>query len=370
MVVLTKKIIESHDIVLDTNILHCKDKSYVANSDFEEFWQKHSAELDLCLKIPYVVFGELLFQQTTSALKTLTRANDSIDRLSKVTNKSYSHQITENRVRKEVKARIETWLKANKAEILYVPVNEIDWARVIEDSIWRRPPFSYDPKNDDLEKGFRDSVILETLCEYTNAGESRPVIFVSNDNLLREAAEKRLKGNKRIKIMTSLDDVGSYLKLMREDFTESFVDSIIDKASLKFINRKDTNSIVFKENLKGVLKDLAGTLISNPGEVHRVGTKDFDPDEEWRPLNKGKFTRPGKSQFLSIEDGHTFYWKEDVRFSRDFELESWDNDIQTATLMINFDVRWKANVSEKGRFTKVTYIKSELINSEVNYQNG
>ncbi|WP_444939454.1 hypothetical protein [Microbulbifer sp. JMSA002] len=85
MVALTKKIIECHDIFVDTNILFNADKSLVANPEFDTFWQEHSPRLELYLKIPSVVIGELLYQQTSSSLRTLKKANDEIEKLKKIT---------------------------------------------------------------------------------------------------------------------------------------------------------------------------------------------------------------------------------------------------------------------------------------------
>lgn len=370
MVILTKKIIEVHDLVLDTNILHSSDKSLVVNKEFTEFWDKHSSAIEISLKLPYVVFGEIQFQHTTSALKSLKSANDSIKKLSDITTKKYSHQISEKRISKEVKDRLDAWLKLMKGSILKSPIESIDWSRLIDDSIWRNPPFSYDVKKEDLEKGFRDSIILETLCEHYKKNSDKHIVFVTNDTLLREAALERLKGAKQVKIMSSLDDVDSYFKLMQEDFTEAFVDSIIDKASMKFIDHKNKNSIVFKEGLSKILVELARDIMLNPGSINDSDNESFDPDEKWIPLNKGQFSRIGKSQFVSIENGHTFFWREEVKFSRKFSVESWDGENQTAELIVNFHVNWKANVSENGRFTKVKYINSELSGNKLLYEDS
>lgn len=368
MVVLTKKIIELHEIILDTNILHCEDKSYVVNKYFDTFWEKHCLEFNLSLKIPYVVVGELLFQQTTSALKTLSRANESLDRLSGFTKKPYSRRITESRVRKEIRDRMNSWLKTVKAETIQVPIDEINWHEIIEGSIWRKPPFSYDPKKDDLEKGFRDALILEALYYHAKSEEEHPVLFVTNDNLLREAAETKLKGINKVKFLSSIDEIESYLKLKLEDFTQSFVDSIIDKASLKFINKKDPTSIVYKENLRKVLFELAKTVIDDPSVLSNAEKNDFEPDDEWIPVSKGTFTRVGRSKFDYLENGHTFNWKEDVEFQRNYEIKTWDGDEYSATLIIEYEVKWKANVSENGRFTKVKYLSSNIKGKKIKSQ--
>jgi hypothetical protein len=77
-----------HIVVCDTSILWHEDKARVVNPIFDEFWQKHSQAFPMELVIPDVVRGELLFQQTTSALKSLAKASTTFAELSQVTEKS------------------------------------------------------------------------------------------------------------------------------------------------------------------------------------------------------------------------------------------------------------------------------------------
>ena len=74
--------------------------------------------------------------------------------------------------------------------MLPTPIPNIDWAAIVESAVWRRPPFTFDAKDKNNEKGFRDAVILETLahlCQSTPTDKT--VIFVCNDDLLRTTAD-------------------------------------------------------------------------------------------------------------------------------------------------------------------------------------
>lgn len=368
MVALTKKGIEPHDILIDTNILHHNDKSHIVNPEFNEFWEKHSNEFRLSLKIPDVVRGELLFQQTTSALKTLKRANESMERLSNFTSGNYSQKIPEKRIKKDINDRMNKWIKQAKGEVLKTPITAINWDDIIQNSVWRLPPFSYDEKKEDLEKGFRDNLILETVYHHvTNTEHSS--IFICNDNLLNEALLKRVGKNSNLKIYNSLNETDAYLKLRRENFTEKFVDSIINKASLKFLNNKDPNCIIRKENLRSKLFDLIKDITSSPYSIDS-DNNDFEPEDEWKATTKGVFSRFGKSQFDSIENGHTFNWIEDVKFRQSFDVINWIDEKTSAELFINLKVYWKSNVSTNGRFTKITYCDSKIINSAIRHENA
>jgi predicted nucleic acid-binding protein len=127
MSIIVKEKIDPHAVILDTNILFDQDKSKVVNPEFDKFWENYAAEANLQLVIPEVVIGELLFQQTTSALKTLSRANDSFDRLSTFTGNGYSHRVSESRVKKEIRSRLYAWAKTKKFYELATPVHEMDW---------------------------------------------------------------------------------------------------------------------------------------------------------------------------------------------------------------------------------------------------
>ncbi len=87
-----------HIVMCDTNILWHEDKARVVNPVFDDFWQKHSEAFPMKLIVPDVVRGELLFQQTTSACKSLTKANNLFEELSRVTEKKYSHRAPRKRL--------------------------------------------------------------------------------------------------------------------------------------------------------------------------------------------------------------------------------------------------------------------------------
>jgi hypothetical protein len=79
-----------HIVLVDTNILWHEDKSHVVNPDFDTFWDTYSPSFPMKLILPDVVRGELLFQQTTSALKLLEKANQDLSDVSRITAKHTS----------------------------------------------------------------------------------------------------------------------------------------------------------------------------------------------------------------------------------------------------------------------------------------
>ena len=71
-----------HLVVVDTNILWDKDKKLPVSAAFDEFWNRNSPRIPMSLRVPEVVFGELHFQQTTSAVKTLSNITEGFAEIS------------------------------------------------------------------------------------------------------------------------------------------------------------------------------------------------------------------------------------------------------------------------------------------------
>ena len=193
-----------HIVIVDTNILWHEDKGFIVNPDFDSFWNKYSGSFPMKLVLSEVVKEELLFQQTTSALKSLEKANQEISTISRITEKQYSHRVTSSRVKKEVEDRFNGWLAAKKVEVKATPIDDIDWKSVIHSAIWRELPFAPDPKNPKNEKGFRDAMILETVsavCRFYSADVN--IAFICNDYALEQLPRSALE-NWKVSPHTSL----------------------------------------------------------------------------------------------------------------------------------------------------------------------
>lgn len=141
-----------HVVVVDTNILWDKDKKLPVCIAFDEFWKKNSSLIPMTLNVPDVVFGELHFQQTTSALKSLTSINDNISELAAITCAPYAHKCNEASIKSQIRAKLEKWLKGHGGQQITTPVSKIDWSSVVESAVWRKPPFTFDPRTKKTKK--------------------------------------------------------------------------------------------------------------------------------------------------------------------------------------------------------------------------
>lgn len=346
-----------HIVVVDTNILWDKDKKLPVCIAFDEFWKKNSPLIPMTLNVPEVVFGELHFQQTTSALKSLSSLNDCFSELAGITSAPYTHKCNEGVIRGQVRAKLEKWLKGHNGHLITTPATTIDWSSVVESAVWRKPPFSFDPKDPKSEKGFRDAVILETLAHTCLSGSTgKTVIFVCNDYLLRTTAESRLKASKGFLAFESLADFEAYINLTQQQFTNAFVKSIQSHARAKFYAKGDSNCIYYKHDLSKKIQD------------------DFPSDLAYQGQSTGKLTllthggTPAlaqmarqifwirSTQFSKLEGAREFHWVTRIDVVRLYEIESPQGLIGTAMLpirriqVVGFDVKWKSSVKTDGRF--------------------
>lgn len=252
-----------HILVPDTNILWHREKDVVASPDFESFWRENGQKYDIELVLPEVVHGELLYQHTTSARMALERANKQFQGLSSIAAKVYGHRVTDARVLADVRRKIEGWIASLGGRVEATPVATIDWHRLIQDSLWRRPPF-LEAKNSerDSEKGFRDSMILETVCALAAGSPSPNAAFVTSDQILLSAAKQRT--GKTCACYETLDEFASYLRLLDEALTDEFIRAIQLRARAKFFSKGDESCLFIRDDVSRTIREQFSEQLSIP----------------------------------------------------------------------------------------------------------
>jgi len=344
-----------HILVIDTNILWDKDKGNVVNLAFDQFWDRNSPTFPMKLMIPATVQGELLYQQTTSALKLLEKANESIREIERITGKHYSHRVTKDRVQREIAHRFDEWLQAKDAELWEVPVSQIKWGEVVHNAVWRILPFTPDSKNTENEKGFRDAMILETVeAIYRSYSQDVNVAFVCNDHALRTAAKNRLSGIDNFAAYESLENFQSFIDLTKQNLTQSFVRSILHRAEKKFFDEGDTSGLFYKDDLCLKIMEKFQDKIEHPVSGENLFVDSGPGQPTWVHVgNESIWIRP--PVFKELTDENIFHWTSQVTFVR---LYAWGVTVsdyiakgQDRRLMVlSVDVGWKAQVRADGRF--------------------
>ena len=351
-----------HLVVVDTNILWDKDKKNAACPDFDRFWKSNLTLIPLELHIPEVVFGELHFQQTTSAQKLSSSISESLVELCGITQSKYVHKVEEHKVKTQVGQKIEKWMKGLGGVVIPTPIESINWSEVVASAIWRNPPFTFDPKDKNNEKGFRDALILETVVSLSQSSAStgKTVIFLCNDFLLRTEAEKRLKHDKKFLAFESIADFQSYIQLTQQELTEKFVKAIQAHARVKFFKTNDPNCLYSKEKLRErICQQFSEDINASP---HSVGTNALSSlldatIKSTLPKVAERFWI-NATQFEHLVGDREFNWVSGVTIAQLFEgvsqgvggLLGTPLQPEGKIKLINFDIKWKANVKADGRF--------------------
>ena len=360
-----------HIIIPDTSTLWFEDKQYPVDPNFDTFLSEYSHDFALEVKIPDVVRGELLFQQTTSALKGLKRANDEILKVSKITQKKYKHRVTEDRIRREVEAKLDTWFKRFHWEVLPTPTNTINWPTVIKQAIWRIPPFSYNPKDKNDEKGFRDALILETLVHFVSQ-ESRDIqfAFLCKDQLLRESTESRLKSDTRFSAFELIEDFRTYLDLTKEKLEDKFIKTIISRASQKFFTKGDKSCLYYSADIRSSLLKKYESYFNNPERSEEGNNRRYSllrrvRGNRWESLDSGMFWI-GRTQYSNREDNNIYIWHNEINFIQQYiqEPEASNKNSIHRILHLTFKINWKSKVASDGRFISFDLISDDLTSNK------
>ena len=345
---------------------------------FTTFVTNYCATHNVQVLVPEVVFGELLFQHTSSAVEILEKINKQFSALSGIAAKKYAHNVSEDRVKKDVHRKLGSWALSCGAEIVETPVIKIDWRRLISDALWRLPPFTEDKKT---EKGFRDSLIMETVLSVAAAKPNTQIDFVSSDGLLRQAVRSRA-GGLQISVFESIEDYSSHLRLLEQELTEKFVSEISDRASRKFLSHIWQAGKI-REEIKKRFSDLllppsppapAVPTAPTSGILRLLSTKRPDWQQE-TPESFWVF-RP---QFERREDGKIYKWKSQVHVVQLFRNSGGaagtiltdrieENELRVRNVII--DVDWDSTVAADGRFTKCRLNQMNFVRTEFRRPTG
>lgn len=371
---MAKKIKATPYIVIpDTNILWNDDPAKIVSSGFDKFWNTFSGDYNLELYIPEVVKGELLYQLTKPALKSISDIAESINNISVITGKQHRHNITNTKTKVLIEKRFDMWLKGKNGTLVQMPTNNIDWNEIINKAIWRLPPFEDIKKGKIIEeKGFRDSMILETIIDICKREKKlNDISFICNDKTLRTSANVALIKDLRFSSYESINDFQSYLSLLKEKLESQFVKDILGKASDKFFTQGNKDTYYYRENISGAIVDKYGNYISNPLESESgIPSPSISSltGNEWEPTKQAGMWIDN-AEFVKKHE-NTYYWKNKIEYHRLFTkktktgLLSNLNILNENLLVLPFYINWNCIVSSNKRFSN---FKLDDINMEGNF---
>lgn len=238
-------------VVLDTNIIYSGSANFLINEQVSEFVKTNKDFYDLKISwyLPEIVVKERTFQMINKAKELLP----SIHKLEALL--GHNLNITEDIIISRVTQSVDKHIDSHAIQIIKIDVNEIDWNRLINDSIFKIPPFEVGAK----EKGFKDSLILESFDQLIKKSPKTSkvckIVFVCADNLLIEAAEKRIH-NSNVRFVNDLNELKGLINVLVSEIEEGLVKEISATASELFFIPENMDTLFYKENLRNRVLDL------------------------------------------------------------------------------------------------------------------
>jgi len=234
-------------IVLDTNAIFAQVAHDLVTIEISDLIQGNTNHPDLNISwhLPETVVEERAFQMREKAAALLP----SIDKVERLLGLKLA--ITKDTLDSRVNTAIETQLSKLNIQVAKLDVEAVDWRQLITSAHRREPPFQAGEK----EKGFRDSLILETFVQLVAASPRTPsvcrIVLVTGDVVLTTAARARVSQYNNVQIFSSVDELKNLINTLASQVDEHFVNELQEKASLLFFSSPDNKDCLFyKEKIR------------------------------------------------------------------------------------------------------------------------
>ena len=274
-------------IVPDTNILRSADNRALLSREFVEA-TKSQVGVTKRVFIAEITAKEIIYQRTLffqefrkgleQSVTTLTSAQKTIP-----ISVGWSRPINKliGQLRNRIKARNFQWMpavetvaarvrkefRAKKYRVLKTPTKKIDWKRLIDDAVWRRPPFEGTPQSK-AEKGFRDALFVETALAAVRKEPEAFWCILSNDGKVVERlnAEKTKGGElEEPGIFQNVEDFQGYVRMLQQKFEVVAAKMLPGIASRAFYDPQENAGLWIKENIETKLtQEFSSRLNAEP----------------------------------------------------------------------------------------------------------
>jgi len=366
-------------VYFDTNIIYSNDDGEMVSSSLFKKIDEIRGEIDLKLFVPSIVKEELIFQIFDKSYSNIGEIERRIDKISRIVNKKFSHNAKSKIIKACIVSNVNEAFKKNDLAIKKAPIKKLDWKKAINDAIWREPPFERVKKNNyDLEKGFKDYIIMHTVInDFLKQKKSINVVFLTNDKKLIEGIDKNIGRRENFSVYSEVDEFITLVKLKINEFDNVFIKKILPKASKKFFDENNDKSLYFKHSIQSEILNKFNKEFKV--ESYKTGTllTGLDPYEssEWKKIGKSTFyIHPPK--YISSND-NIFEWESRVdyiaNYGKDGDTQDRDNYSilnlfgSKKSLILNVAVCWESFVKNDTRFYKNRIKNIKLLNNKFEY---
>jgi hypothetical protein len=232
-------------VVLDTNCLFTEAADKLLSFEISDFILTGSKTLglDVAWYLPPVVKAERNYQMLERAKKLLPNLLKLETLLGHALN--INEQVLADRVRDAIARQV----AAHGIRELAIDTAQVDWNRVIEAAVSRRPPFDPGEK----EKGFRDALVLEAftqlVAELPKSNSVARIILLSNDGLLQDAVRERFEGRANVSVVRELDELRTALNAVASQVTQDVIKAVVPRAQSLFFEKENKQTLYYKVDL-------------------------------------------------------------------------------------------------------------------------
>ena len=238
--------------VFDTNALWTQTPGDLISADMRLLLSSNSSHSDLKISwhLPEVVVRERHYQMKEKAL-ILLKGFEKMEALLNLQIKLTSEDLDQ-----KIAKVIEDQMTALSLARAPVNASTVDWDKVMEHAAFRIAPF----ERGETEKGFRDTLILETFCQLLasapRAADRCRVVLVTNDKLLTEATQIRIRDNANAQVLPDLSALRNLINTLVSTVDEAYVGELREKADkLFFDGSKSRDTLYYKEDISSQIQE-------------------------------------------------------------------------------------------------------------------
>ncbi len=259
-----KKQVPELKVLFDTNVLYTQMASDLVKPEVSTLITEHSTYTDhkVSWHLPAIVRHERQYQMEKAAMQLLP----SLGKLEKLL--GHNLAINESILKQRVSDAIATHLTSLCINIVEVDTSQVNWSEIILKAAYRQPPFDSGEK----EKGFRDALVIESLRQLISQSPVTPtvcrIVLVTEDKLLRQAAEDATAGVQNVRIVTDLEELKGLINTLVSEVGEDFIAELLPKAQALFFVKEDKTTLYYKEDIrKSISEQLSSELATKPDGV-------------------------------------------------------------------------------------------------------
>jgi len=275
-------------VVFETSVLFNQVAYNLVRGEVKQLIENNSQHVDLGIKwyMPSVVVDERRYQMRNRAFELLP----CIEKLERLL--GHKLNITKDILINRVDEAIKQQLKEMDISIIEIYTKDVDWEKLIQRSLFRRPPFDPGEK----EKGFRDSLIAESFLQLVKQSpmttSSCRLGMVVSDGLLANFVKDSTKDHRNVRVLLSINELESLINTLVSTVSEEFMEDMIKKARKYFFELGNNATLYYKENIRDKIRESYGEELN---DTLAEGLK--RENGKWRIYDPGFVRKEGQRIF-------------------------------------------------------------------------